>query len=210
MGTTTGLTFTIDNDGDGFDDSVLAATDGVEPRVADTYQKLVFRGTLDDVNAALETLRYYGDADFNTGTLPEVLTVEVNDLGNRDVGTPPGNIDPSVSTALTAKESITITVRPTNDPPTITVPALLPRFVVESTATGLLLAAPIFATPRWITVDDLDDMHDPTAIKLQVTLHVSNGGLVLGTTSGLVFDVNGDGIDDRVPALLRATRPLRS
>ena len=97
LGTTTGLTFTIDNDGDGFDDSVLAATDGVEPRVADTYQKLVFRGTIDDVNAALATLRYYGDADFNTGTLPEVLTVEVNDLGNRDAGDAAGQPRPRLS-----------------------------------------------------------------------------------------------------------------
>ena len=73
--------------------------------------------------------------------------------------------------------------------------------MVEDTATGLLLAAPMISVPRWITVDDVDDIHDPTAIKLQVTLHVSHGGLTLGTTTGLTFDVNGDGIDDRVPAV---------
>nr|HPM81214.1 GEVED domain-containing protein [Candidatus Anammoximicrobium sp.] len=200
LGNDAGLEFDVD--GDGFDDRLPAAWDGVEPLVGGTYQRLVFRGTIADVNAALATLQYYGDADFNTGTFAEVLMIEVNDLGNRDVDTPAGNTDPDVSTALRDVAWIQLTVNPVNDPPTITIPALLPAAVEEETTTGLLLEAPASETPRWITVDDVDDIHDPAAIQLQVTLHVSHGGLVLGNTAGLEFDVDGDGLDDRVPAMV--------
>jgi len=169
-------------------DGIAPARDAVET----TYQQIIVQGKIADLNAALQTLTYYGDQDFNIGSVNEILRIEVNDLGNTDASSP---------LPLTALAQVTLSVRPVNDPPTITIPSLLPGFVTESTTTGLLLQAPFFDTPRWITVADIDDLHDPTAIQLQMTLHVSHGGLTLNTTTGLSFDVNGDGIDDRVPAI---------
>ena len=83
-----------------------------------TYQKRVFRGTIADLNAALGSLKYYGDANFNTGTLAERLLISVNDLGNTDVLTPAGN-DPAVPTKLLDTETVALTVRPKNDAPVI-------------------------------------------------------------------------------------------
>ena len=61
LGTTTGLTFVTASE-------VVAGADGSEPFRAGTYQKRVFRGKIADLNAALASLKYYGDAHFNTGT----------------------------------------------------------------------------------------------------------------------------------------------
>ena len=56
------------------------------------HQRRVFRGTMADLNAALASLAYYPDANFNTETRAERLVISVNDLGNTDVLTPAGNV----------------------------------------------------------------------------------------------------------------------
>ena len=70
----------------------------------------MFRGTIADLNAALGTLNYYGDQDFNTGTLAERLVITVNDLGNTDMLTPTGISIRRVTTRLTGPQTLTITV----------------------------------------------------------------------------------------------------
>ena len=59
LGTTTGLTFTT---GDGTDDATVT-----------------FTGTEADINAALSTLTYQGNPDYNGS---DTLDISVNDLGN--------------------------------------------------------------------------------------------------------------------------------
>ena len=82
-----------------------------------TYRLAVtIRGPIADLNTALGSLRYFGDANFNTATLPERLGVQVNDLGNTDVLTPPGNVDPGVATALTSAATVTTDWVPRGSP----------------------------------------------------------------------------------------------
>jgi VCBS repeat-containing protein len=186
---TAGLTFDVDDDG--IDDRVPAADDGQQPlhdAVETTYQLLTFRGTLADVNVALASLEYYGDQDFNTGTLPELLVIEVNDLGNSDIRTTPGNIDPTLPWARTDIRTITLTVEPKNDAPEVMF--VLPpgatnaAFINEGSTTGVVLRD---YNGDGIRVADLDDIHDPRNIMLQVTLTAENGGMLLGTTTGLTI-----------------------
>ncbi|NJO49133.1 MAG: DUF4347 domain-containing protein [Leptolyngbyaceae cyanobacterium RM2_2_4] len=84
LGSTTGITFVT---GDGTDDATIA-----------------FRGTESALNAALNGLRYQGDADFNG---PDSLSIQVNDLGNTGGG---GN--------QIVTRTVGITVTPINDAPT--------------------------------------------------------------------------------------------
>jgi large repetitive protein len=186
---TAGLTFDVDDDG--FDDRLFAADDGQQPlhdAVETTYQLLTFRGTTADVNIALASLEYYPDHNYNSGTLPEGLVIEVNDLGNSDIRTTPGNTDPTLPWARTDTQTITLTVEPINDAPeaSFVLPAgsTNAAFVDEGSTTGVLL---IDANGDGIRVADLDDLHDPRNIPLQVTLTADNGGLLLGTTTGLTI-----------------------
>jgi hypothetical protein len=67
---------------------------------------LTLTGTVDQINAALETLSFTSASDFN-GTA--TLTVETSDLGWSGAG----------SQALTAQDSISIEVAPVNDAPVV-------------------------------------------------------------------------------------------
>ena len=60
LGSTTGLTFVTA-------EVIWPPPMGRQPFQPGTYQKRVFRGTIANLNAALATLKYYGDAHFNTG-----------------------------------------------------------------------------------------------------------------------------------------------
>ena len=162
-----------------------------------SYQTMTYRGTLVDLNAALATLRYYGGANFNTGKLSETLTVGVNDLGNVDfntLGYPAVSTDPNATTKLTASQTLTLTVRPTNDKPAITVPNGIKLTVKEDSPPGpgqlqvpigLLLVNP---SGQGLTVSDLDETNSPALLLVQVTVGVSHGGLLLGTTTGTIID----------------------
>jgi cytochrome c-type biogenesis protein CcmE len=83
LGDTTGLTFSV---GDGLRDATL-----------------VFSGSLDDVNAALATLRYQGLRDYHG---PDRLSVTVNDQGHAGSGE-----------GLSDSGTIDLTVHPVNDAP---------------------------------------------------------------------------------------------
>ncbi|MCY2990952.1 MAG: Ig-like domain-containing protein [Planctomycetota bacterium] len=160
--------------------SVLTPPDDVEaPLQADTYQSWTLTGPIDDLNTALATLRYYGDEHFNTGTLPEVLTIGVNDLAYTDKATV-AHVwnDPK---ALTAVTSITLTVQPINQPPTIQIPAdLVPA--KEDDANGQPV---VNSTGVGITVGDVDDLYDPAVVQLQVTVSVLHGGLLFWNSNGV-------------------------
>ncbi|MCY2987328.1 MAG: hypothetical protein NTY19_05610, partial [Planctomycetota bacterium] len=101
LGSTAGLTFSV---GTGANDRTLQ-----------------FTGTLADLNAALVGLTYRGDRDYNTGD-PEdgirtdKLVVTVNDWGNADL-TP--DSQRTLAAGLTGTHTVTLTVNPVQDAPTI-------------------------------------------------------------------------------------------
>ncbi|TVS20550.1 MAG: tandem-95 repeat protein [Planctomycetaceae bacterium] len=153
---------------------------GANEADVDAHQRLSVRGTIAQLNAALGALTYFGNQDFNTGTLPELLVIEVNDLGNSDYRTELNAANPDLTWALTDVRTIPLTVQPINDPPEIffALPSgsSVAAYVVEDSATGVLL---IDANGDGIRVDDLDDIHDPTDITLLVTLTATDGGMLL-------------------------------
>ncbi|MCA9122377.1 MAG: tandem-95 repeat protein [Planctomycetales bacterium] len=182
---------TVDTTGVTLVSSTLASADAVEPLVGGTLQSLTLRGTIANLGTALDTLRYFNDADFNTEIIAnaETLTIFVNDLGNTDHATDgdaadgpgtPLSSDPGVSTALTAMEMLSLTVLPTNDAPVIDVsgvtstPANLT--VAEDDASGLQI--------DMIRVfEDADDVYDPDVVVVNVTLSVLHGGLTIDETN---------------------------
>jgi hypothetical protein len=171
---------------------VMAADDGIYPRVLDQgaglvlYQWVTVRGMIDPLNQALQGLRYYGDRDFNTGTLAETLTVTVNDLGYVDKGTL--NFAPDDPKALPLERVIPLTVLPINDAPTIAVPENLAVALDEDHPAGLLLVDSSGGPAVGIQVADLDDLHDPADVRLQVTLQVQHGGLLLANPAGVTIN----------------------
>ena len=180
---------------------VEADDDGVQPLKdqeagVTLYQNLTLQGTLGQLNTALRTLIYYGDENFNTHTVAgipttlETLTILVDDLGFTDVDTPIGGERINAPTRLMDQEVVTLTVRPTNDAPVITVPAGLSVTLDEDDKNGLLVKKvgtnPPVDPDAWISVSDLDDLLDPRVIELQVTLSVLHGGLTITPTNLLV------------------------
>ena len=108
---------------------------------------VTFTGTAADINAALTTLSYQGDLDFN-GT--DTLNVTVSDQGNTGSGG-----------ALTDSGSIDIVVQAVNDQPHLTLPA--DQSVNEDASLAI----------GGIAVSDVD----ANGGDLQVTLSVSSGTL---------------------------------
>jgi VCBS repeat-containing protein len=166
-------------------------------------QTMTFQGTLADLTAALAAVQYRGDLDYNSGNpnatvsnvVPDEILVTLNDLGNTDVTTPPGNTDPNHVNALIQTDTILIRVNPKNDAPEIpTVPGPVSGF--EDT---------VIPIPQ-IVVADRDQPDDPDWIG-QVTLSAGQGTLSLTNPffGGITF-VTGDGVDDPVIAI-RGTLP---
>lgn len=166
-------------------DLVGAFADSEGTRDADGSDgTLVFRGSLTDLNEALDGLQYTPTPDFFGA---ETLLVVTNDLGNT------GNGGPMVTSS-----PIMITVDPRNDSPaiqlgtpmgnTLTVNALEDNdFTISSAAGNQIVIA--------------DPVDDPSATGLgdyDVTLSISEaspGGLTLFTTADLDFGQTGGDSD---------------
>jgi hypothetical protein len=142
----TGLTFTT---GDGADDP-----------------QLVFRGSVADVNAALDGMQFQPAANF-AGLA--ALTVNCDDLGNSGSGS-----------ANVVSRSVLIDVAAVNDPPTSQVPG--PQQTPEDTP--LVLSS---ANGNGITVADLE----VGSGVLEVTLTAINGRLTVPQPAWLVFSAGG-------------------
>jgi hypothetical protein len=116
------------------------------------------------LNAALDGITYTPDADYNSGN----PNVTINDLGNTDILTPPGNTNPNIATALTDTKTVDIIVRPIQDDPTVDVSGAQGAVVDEDDSVVL---GPI-------SIDDVDAVYDPLW-RGQVTLTAVNGQLSL-------------------------------
>jgi hypothetical protein len=150
LASTTGLTFTT---GDGTDDAALD-----------------FTGTLTDVAAALDGLRYAPDAGYAGA---DALDVDADDQGHTGSGG-----------AQTDSATVTLNVVDLNTAPVNTVPGA--QTIDEDTTLTL-------AGATKLAVADADV--DPAAGTLQVTLDAGHGTFTLDGTAGLSFSA-GDGTGD--------------
>jgi Cadherin-like len=128
---------------------------------------MVVRGTVAELNAALDGLVYTPDANFYGAAS---LSIAVNDLGNTG------------GAALGASASLTINVLAQNDAPSQLVPGA--QTTLEDTAL-------VFAGANRIQIVDLD----AGAAVVRVSLQVGAGSLSLSATAGLSFS-QGDGVSD--------------
>ena len=131
---------------------------------------LVFSGTVANINAALNGMRYDPTAAYSG---PALLSITTNDQGNSGSGG-----------ALSDSDTVAITVDAVNDPPVNTVPA------AQSTNADIALT---FSTGNGnrISVADSDAAGNP----MQVTLTATNGTVTLASIAGLSFSV-GSGTAD--------------
>lgn len=131
---------------------------------------MVFNGSLDDINAALDGMSFIGLLNFNGDAS---IAIDINDEGHSGEGGP-----------LTDSETIDVTVTAFNDAPINTVPGQ------QAVDVGLDL---IFNTANGnaISISDVDAGTDP----VQVTLTATNGLMTLAGTAGLTF-TTGDGTGD--------------
>jgi hypothetical protein len=136
---------------------------------------MTIQGTLAEVNAAIASLTYKGNANFNGS---DTLNINFNDLGN--FGNDPGTSGDGTNEQANA--SIPITVGPINDAPTVTPPAT--QSVTEDQTLTLSGASAI-------VIGDVD-ADDTASDTLTVTVSATNGTLTLATSSGLT-GVSGDG-----------------
>jgi hypothetical protein len=135
-----------------------------------TDSAMVFTGSLDDINAALDGLTFTPAVDYIGAATVQLL---VDDQGYSGIGG-----------AKSAATSVTVNLSPTNDAPTISVPGS--QATDEDTA---LTFWNLFGNA--ITVADIDAASGP----LSVTLSASSGAFTLSTTTGLSF-ITGDGTND--------------
>jgi hypothetical protein len=147
---TTGLTFSA---GDGISDGAMT-----------------FTGSVADVNAAMNGLRYNPNPNYNG---PDTLNITTSDQGNSGAGE-----------ILTDTDNVSITVNAVNDAPVNTVPGN--SEVNEDTTLAFSSA-----NSNGITIAD----PDAGSSLIQVTLSVDNGTLTLPSTTGLTF-ITGDGSED--------------
>jgi len=137
----------------------LAGTTGLNfaPGSAANGSSMTFSGSLIDINAALGTLTYTGDLNFNGS---DRLNISVNDGGSSGSGGP-----------LSDSGSVAIEVTPVNDAPVLTLPGTLA--VNEDVVVAI----------TGVSVADVDAGIAP----LSMTLSANNGSLSLGVVSGLSF-----------------------
>ncbi len=128
---------------------------------------MTFTGTLSNINAALDGLRFDPAANFNGAVNLQVVT---NDQGNTGTGGPRG-----------ATSSVAINVAAVNDPPVNSIPG--PQSTQQNTA--LVFSS---ANGNAISVGDVD----ASVGNLQITLAATNGTLTLGSITGLT-SVSGQG-----------------
>ena len=136
---------------------------------ADNSDTVTIKGSLTDVNAALNGLSFTPGVDTNTS---ETVTVIINDLGNNGTGT---------TTPLTATQTITIgAIVPSNNAPVVTRPA---------TVTATEDTPFTFNGANTISIADVDVRSSDI---VELTLNLSSAGTFrFSQASGLFTDAAG-------------------
>lgn len=136
--------------------------------VSDTT--MTFTGTLTNINAALNGLRFTPLPDVNGSASVQIVS---SDQGNTGSGG-----------ARSDTDTVPITIGAVNNPPVNGIPAA--QTINEDT--NLVFS---HASGNAITISDVD----AGGASVQVTLNPTNGALTLSSTAGLTFTV-GDGVSD--------------
>jgi hypothetical protein len=134
----------------------------------DSDQLVTVVGTQEDINLALASLEYISDLHWSGDDL---VTILANDQGTFGIGP-----------VLRDQRVIQVSVRPSNDRPSVVLPAF--QSVHEDNVLAMY----------GISVDDVDHSVAPDSL-VQCTLFVLAGTLSLSVTDGLQF-FQGDGHDD--------------
>jgi hypothetical protein len=140
-------------------------------------QEIMMRGTLADINAALDGLQFKSMNGIERGTAH--LQILVNDLGNTGIGG-----------AKFDNKTIDINIARANEPPTIAVPGTQ-QVLEHQTVTFDSFYG------NGITIGDPDANGAP----LLVTLTADHGTLSLSGKHGLTF-VTGDGVNDQIVSFI--------
>ena len=107
----------------------------------DGTRTIMLTGGLGALNNALrnQNVRYLGDQDFNTGTLPELLaTITIDDLATPTFSTEMP-ISRTIVPARTETALVSIIVNPTNDKPQMLVPAGINVVINEDDLNGVVV-----------------------------------------------------------------------
>ncbi|MBI2480889.1 MAG: hypothetical protein HYV60_20345, partial [Planctomycetia bacterium] len=165
---------TVAADGAAVNGGLRAAAVGRAAVMSDGSRVITIQGTEADVNSTLANLRYtVPTPDFNRlnngGNV--IITADVNDFGNTGVAVTP------LSDANLADNSMTVSVEPINDRPTINDATFVPTLDEDAPA-GLS-----FAT---VSLGDVDEP-DHAGTKLRVTFVVTNGGLLITANPNAVI-----------------------
>lgn len=129
-------------------------------------QSLEFTGTPEDVNNAFSAIAYASNTHYNG---VDTLQVSVSDLGNSGLGN-----------ALEDSKSVSITVNPINDAPSLLLPSSQETYEDEAlTISGL-------------QVNDLDINETPNS-SISVSLSSNQGGITLLSTEGITFNASENG-----------------
>lgn len=166
LGSLTGIDFSFATDPDGSPDG---------NGIADP--KLTFRGTVTDINNALDGLTYLPNGDFNSNLGTESVVITVNDRGHSGQG----------GSKVTSK-TIPVTVRPTNDNPSVLAPTLVNA--VEDTT--FALGAFSFVGADSITITEPIDGDNGGNYDVTVTVASTGakGQVRVLETTGAVVPVN--------------------
>ncbi|MBT4223246.1 MAG: tandem-95 repeat protein, partial [Opitutae bacterium] len=134
---------------------------------------LIFSGTPNAINLALEGMTYQSPAGFIGES-----TLTITTLDNGDAGTG--------TNSLTASDTVTLSVNPANNPPLIVAPDI--QTIDEDTILT-------FATVTGNGLSFSDPEEDATVGTLSVSLDAPHGVLSLSTVDGLTITA-GDGTED--------------
>ena len=151
----------------------LGSNNNLLELTGDGTNSLSFKGTVADINAALENLGYLSNTNYNGN---DTLIITTNDLGNSGQGGSLLDID-----------EIAITINPINDPP-INADVPLAQTVDEDTQLVFNTANNNLISISDIDVDDRLNF-DPVD-EVQVTLSVKKGTVTLNSTTDLAVENN--------------------
>ena len=155
----------------------LGSTTGITTVLGNGTGNLSLVGPLNAINAALQTLSFRGNQDFNGQA---IMVMRSNDLGNA------GGVTPQIDT-----DTVTINVTPVNDPP-VNLFNGLPAFGIAATTDEDPVTLSAAGNNR-LSISDVD----AGSGIVRVTLTGGSGVVTLGSRSGLTFTV-GDGTADPV------------
>jgi hypothetical protein len=145
---------------------------------ADGTGNVTVRGSLADLNAALDGLVYQGDGDFNG---PDTIQIDANDPGNNGAGG-----------EQTDSKTIDVTVNPAENfngtPGNLTVHA------IDDSGSRILTTGPGDRKTLDTTAGDSDV--DPAGNALQTSITAVNDSAETAVDQNLVIDENGTGLVD--------------